>query len=567
MSADEAAPPSGELLPSQAGHFVLPGDLSEKFVVLGDLVRGAPPSERLPALEFFARHAAALVGPRLPHAEAADRIWTFADAIGLIAAHGEDEVQAALTRGFENPAEPDSANVLSDDAEQVAPEFSDEALALKFAAEHHQTLRHVAVWAKWLEWTGTHWRVDATLQMLDASRRVCRQAASTCEIAKTATVVTSGRTVAAVLNLARADRRLASRTDDWDADPWALNTPSGVVDLRTGLMRPHRAADLLTKITAIAPDARYETPTWQRFLERVTDNDADLIGFLARMLGYAMTGLIREHALFFLYGTGANGKSTFLNVLTGILGDYHKTAAIETFTASTSERHPTDMAGLRGARAVTAAETEEGRRWAESKIKASTGGDRIAARFMRQDFFEFTPTFKLIIAGNHKPSLRSVDEAIRRRFHLIPFTVTVPPAERDEKLGEKLRAEWPGILAWMIEGCRDWQTGGLAPPASVKAATANYLEAEDTLAAWIEQAGTRDANAFELTAALFQSWKRHAGQTGEYVGSMRKFAQRLEDRGPSIGLTRGRSSDGQRGFYGLRLPVMGSVLDDDEAMP
>src|SRR5262249_4902153 len=152
-----------------------------------------------------------------------------------------------------------------------------------------------------------------------------------------------------------------------------------------------------------------------------------------RLLGYALTGLTIEHALFFLYGTGANGKSVLMSTVAGILGSYHRTAPIETFTASTSERHPTDLAGLRGARLVTAVETEEGRRWAESKIKALTGGDRIAARFMRQDFFEFTPQFKLVIAGNHKPGLRSVDEAIRRRFNLVPFTVTIPKAERDEK--------------------------------------------------------------------------------------------------------------------------------------
>ena len=281
--------------------------------------------------------------------------------------------------------------------------------------------------------------------------------------------------MAAVERLARSDRRLAGRTDDWDADPWSLNTPGGVVDLRTARMRPHRAADLFTKISGVAPDAKCETTTWNKFLDRVTDNNRELTDFLKRILGYALTGIIREHALFFLYGTGANGKSTFLNVLTGCIGDYHRSSAIETFTASTAERHPTDLAALRGARAVTAVETEEGRRWAESKIKSLTGGDRIAARFMRQDFFEFNPTFKLIIAGNHMPSLRSVDEAIRRRFHLIPFTITVPPDERDEKLGEKLKAEWPGILAWMIEGCLEWQRSGLAPPESVLSATASYL--------------------------------------------------------------------------------------------
>jgi putative DNA primase/helicase len=167
----------------------------------------------------------------------------------------------------------------------------------------------------------------------------------------------------------------------------------------------------------------------------------ELIAFLQRMAGYSLTGSIQEHALFFHHGVGANGKSTFASVLAGILGDYQRTAPIETFVASWGERHPTDLAGFQGARLVTAIETEEGRRWDETKVKTLTGGDRVSARFMRQDFFEYQPQFKLMIAGNHKPALRSVDEAIRRRLHLVPWAVVIPPAERDKNLGDKLRAE------------------------------------------------------------------------------------------------------------------------------
>ena len=280
----------------------------------------------------------------------------------------------------------------------------------------------------------------------------------------------------------------------------------------------------------------------------MTGGDADLVGFLQRMSGYALTGTTQEHALFFLHGTGANGKSTFINAVTAVAGDYHKAAPIETFTASQNERHPTDLAGLRGARLVTSVETEEGRRWAESKIKALTGGDKIAARFMRQDFFEFTPTFKLVIAGNHKPGLRSVDEAIRRRFHLIPFTVVIPPHERDKILGDRLRAEWPGILAWMIGGCLKWQQHGLAPPPAVQAATANYLDAEDAIAAWLDETGLRDVNAWEATKTLFGSWKTWADNAGERAGTMKRFVQNLEARG----LTPERRTQA-RGFRGFRI--------------
>jgi putative DNA primase/helicase len=207
---------------------------------------------------------------------------------------------------------------------------------------------------------------------------------------------------------------------------------------------------------------------------------------------------------------------------------------------------------LRGARLVTAIETEEGRRWAESRIKALTGGDKISARFMRQDFFEYTPQFKLIIAGNHKPGLRSVDEAIRRRFNLIPFTVTIPPDERDENLPEKLKAELPGILAWIINGCVDWQQRGLAPPAVVAEATAAYLESEDALAAWMDECAERDPNAWEKSSTLFVSWNEWAIKSGEYVGSEKSFRGKLENHN----VTPARNKKA-RGFRGLKLVAAG----------
>ena len=213
------------------------------------------------------------------------------------------------------------------------------------------------------------------------------------------------------------------------------------------------------------------------------------------------------------------------------MGDYHKTAPMETFIAAHTDRHPTELAYLCGARLVTSTETEEGRRWAESRIKAITGGDPIAARFMRQDIFEFDPQFKLLIAGNHKPGLRSVDEAIRRRLHLIPFTVTIPEDERDETLPDRLKAEWGGILAWMIDGAVEWGLQSLMPPEAVRNATTEYLDAEDALARWIEECCAEDQSCTSTTASLFESWKSWCDRTGEYAGSMKRFSQNLEARG------------------------------------
>jgi putative DNA primase/helicase len=315
------------------------------------------------------------------------------------------------------------AQILSLEERAKPPEFTDDALALRFAQRYAESLRYVAALGKWFVWDDQRWHVDATLVARHRAREICRTASAECNQPKVAKLVASAKTIAAVERLAQADRRIAAVVDEWDSDPWMLNTPGGTIDLRSGEQWQHRPGDRLTKIAGIAPDASCPTPVWDAFLARITDNKAELVAYLQRMAGYSLTGSTQEHALFFLYGTGANGKTTFINAITACAGDYHRTAPIETFTASQLDRHPTDLAGLRGARLVTAVETEEGRRWAESRIKSLTGGDKISARFMRQDFFEYAPQFKLIIAGNHRPGLRSVDEAIRRRFNLVPFTV------------------------------------------------------------------------------------------------------------------------------------------------
>lgn len=218
----------------------------------------------------------------------------------------------------------------------------------------------------------------------------------------------------------------------------------------------------------------------------------------------------------------------FVNTLTGILAGYAAVAPMETFVATKHEGHPTDLAGLRGARLVASQETEQGRRWAESKIKALTGGDPISARFMRQDFFTYQPAFKLVIAGNHKPGLRGVDEAIRRRFYLLPFTVRI--SEPDKELPEKLCAEWPGILQWAIDGCLEWQRIGLAAPDVVRQATDAYLASEDAIALWLDDCCVIGPAHRTRSLTLFESWKSWADAAGENVGSQKGFTQALEKR-------------------------------------
>jgi putative DNA primase/helicase len=411
----------------------------------------------------------------------------------------------------------------------VPPEFSDEGLALRFSERYKDRLRYVAAWGRWLIWDDLVWRFDETLRVFDLARGICREAAAECDNNRVAGAIASAKTVAAVERLARADRRHAATVGEWDTDPWLLNTPGGVVDLRTGDLRPHCQDDMMTKITAVTPGG--ECPLWHEFLGRITNGNTDLQDFLCRVMGYGLTGVTSEHALFFGYGTGGNGKGVFLNTMTAILAGYAAVAPMETFTASANDRHPTDLAMLRGARLVTAQETEEGRRWAESKIKAMTGGDPITARLMRQDFFTFTPTFKLFIAGNHKPGLRNVDEGMRRRLNLIPFTVTIPQPERDRDLPEKLKAEMPGILAWAIDGCLLWQKIGLRPPTLVTSATEEYIAEEDTLSTWIKARCKAIGYGGTLSTHLFVDWRKWASDAGEEPGTQKRFTQALQAKG------------------------------------
>lgn len=412
--------------------------------------------------------------------------------------------------------------------DDLPPEAEDE-LARKFVVENRGKLRYVAAWGKWLVRDPAVWKFDETLLTFDLARKICRVAARNTDDEKLARQIASARTVAAVEKLARSDRNMAGTTDEWDSDPFLLNTPGGVVDLRTGATLAHRDDDFVTKITAAKPGG--DCPLWLKFLDRITGGSRELQSFLQRVAGYSLTGVTNEHALFFGHGTGRNGKGVLLNTLTGIMGSYATVAPMETFTASANERHPTDLAMLRGARLVTAQETEEGRKWAEAKIKALTGGDPITARFMRQDFFTFTPQFKLFIAGNHKPSLSNVDEAIKARFHLVPFNVTIPKTERDPHLSDKLKTEWPGILKWAIQGCIDWQSGGLEPPAIVRAATDDYLDAEDALGLWLKERCKRIGYGGTESTRLFGDWCEWAKARREESGSQKRFSQALEGKG------------------------------------
>jgi putative DNA primase/helicase len=439
--------------------------------------------------------------------------------------------------------------------DEPIPAYSDEAIALLFAERHAANLRFVALWGKWLIWEVVRWRIDETIYAFDRSRILCREIAATYK-GKRAATIASARTVAAIATLARADRRIAATSEQWDRGNWILNTPDGVVDLRTGAMRAHRPEDYLIKITAVGP--RGDCPKFKAFLSRIMGGDEALVAFLQRLCGYCLTGEISEQAIFFNYGEGQNGKSVLMSTVAGILGDYCLATAIETFTETKHDRHPTELASLRGARLVTATETEAGRYWAESRLKELTGGEPISARFMHKDPFQFLPQFKPWISGNHRPRLRSVGKAMRRRVKMIPFKVTIPEGERDIGFAGKLKDEWPGILNWMIEGVAEWLEHGLAAPEAVTDATEDYFAREDSYSEWIAERCEVGAGWRDRSSRLFASWKGWAEKAGQPARDSKRFREELE----RIGFEHKALNDANY-FQGLRIRQDDPPPEDD----
>lgn len=463
-------------------------------------------------------------------------------------------------------------------------ECTDLRNAERFVEKHRGDLRFVAAWNKWLAWDGARWVLDATghaeraaqataramltetAQEHDNALRAAERAVGDEEMVDVArkrialvkqpldwAVETMSATrLRSMLQLAKAAPELAVGIDDLDRGSWLLNVQNGCIDLRTGKLRAHRREDLLTKVAPVAFDPQAAAPTWDAFLLRAMGGDEELVAFLRRVVGYSLTGETREHALFFLFGAGANGKSTFLTTLAAALGDYASAAPRGLLFRSRGERHPTELAALFGARFVTCAEIEDGQAFDEALVKDLTGGDAVKCRRMREDFWQFTPTHKLFIAGNHKPTVRGTDEGIWRRMRLVPWTVIIPPEQRDKQLGDKLRAELPGILAWAVRGCLEWQRDGLGEPKAVHDATAEYREESDATGEFLDGYCAFDREAKVARKRIRETYEQWAKDNGHTPLGARRFAERLRER--AVGPTTVR--EGMRvheGWRGVRL--------------
>src|SRR5215211_6625685 len=429
--------------------------------------------------------------------------------------------------------------------------------AERFVAQHGENIRYCYLWSKWLVWTGTRWgRDDAGLvhRLAKKTVRSMYREASDAEdeerrkaIAKHASRSEGADKIKAMLELARSEVPVAP--DELDSDPWLLNASNGTVDLRTGAMREHRREDLITKLAPVEYEPNVTAPTWEAFLERVLPSE-ELRTFVQRAAGYSATGDTSEQVMLINHGAGNNGKSTFQEALAAALGDYSMRAPTEMLMAKRAGGVPNDVARLKGARFVAASETEEGRRLAESLVKDLTGQDTISARFMWAEWFDFKPTHALHLSTNHKPEIRGTDPAIWRRIRLVPWTVTIPPAERDRKLPEKLRSELSGILAWIIHGCLEWQRGGLQAPEEVRQATRAYRAEMDVLAAFLADCCLRGEDEDAFAGELWRAWKRWCEETGEQAGSQKRFGGRLTERGF---LNHRDSRTGRKVWYGVSL--------------
>lgn len=409
--------------------------------------------------------------------------------------------------------------------ESTGADLTEDALALEFSRRHADELRYVHEWGCWLRWDGSRWTEERTLAVFDLTRAMLRELSASTSNTRLIMKLESSATVAAVVTLARADRRHARVTEDFDQNPWLLNTPEGQVELKTGELRAHRRTDGITKVTPVSPVAAVPE-LWLQCLDTWTKCDAQFIGLLQRLVGYCLSGSTREHILPIIYGPGGGGKTTFTETIRNVIGfDYMTDLSMETLVLTKYPQHPTDLTDLRGRRLAVAVETEEGRTLNEAVIKRLTGGDRIRARRMRQNFFEFDATHKLWIVGNHRPVLRNVDEAIRRRVLLIPFEATIP--EKDGTLREKLQAEYPAILQWAIEGTLAWQREGLAPPDRVLAATEAYLSSADAFSLWLEECCILGRNESVAKGQTFASWRSWAEKAGEFVGNQRCLSDRI----------------------------------------
>ena len=440
-------------------------------------------------------------------------------------------------------------------------QFTDTTNAYRLLTEHGKDVRYNALWKKWMVWNGCHWEMDDGYLIHDKGlkmiRGMYRELLETSDYRDRITIEKhgmqseSGRRRKALIEVASWIPELNVKTDNLDKDPWLFNVRNGTIDLRTGEIREQKPEDLITRIANVDFDRNADCPEWKKFIMEIMNYHTELIHFIHKAAGWAITGDTSEQSMFILFGTGANGKSTFLNTIMNLLGDYAIATPTETFMKKSGDQITNDIARLRGTRFVTTTEAEHGKRLSEPLIKQITGNDRMTARFLYGEFFNFVPTFKIWMATNHKPVIKGTDHGIWRRIKLIPFTTRIEEEKQDKHLEQKLMAEGPGILNWLIEGARLWRKEKLKPPAIIIRATDEYRAEMDVIGNFLKERCVQGSGMSIRARELFKCYQDWCDENNERACSERFLGLRLKE----LGIEQKRSNDG-RYWQGIGIKAM-----------
>lgn len=439
--------------------------------------------------------------------------------------------------------------------------------AERIAYEYGHVIKYVSDMG-WLIWDGKRWKLDTKKEIERITAKVLRGLYKSEDEAETKWARMCERRNIRMNSIKDLMPLVPGSRDDFDKYKYLFNVENGIIDLKTGKLKTHDRELNLTKLANVEFDENAKCPVWLTFLNQIFKGDKDLIDYMQRLIGYSLTGDISEQGMYFLVGGGSNGKSTFVNTIKKIVGDYGTQTNSETFIKRKNDGANNDIARLAGSRFVSAVESEEGEKLQESLVKTITGGEPITARFLRQEYFEFIPEFKVFFTTNHKPVIGGVDDGIWRRVKIIPFTLSLKPHERDKKLKEKLSMEMPGILNWAVEGCLKWQQSGLKEPKVVVDATGQYKEDMDILAPFLNEVCYIDEpknEAIKIEAKeLYNVYDNWCYKSGERTLGNRTFYRMLETKG--FGKTKGT---GNKTFLtGItlkeRVPVNKAVVKNEE---
>ena len=438
-------------------------------------------------------------------------------------------------------------------------QFTDSTNAERLLREHKRNIRYFTAWKKWLVWNGTNWKTDEGGVLihekgLETVRNIYNELLKTdnyqerIDIERFAKVSESIRRREAMIKTAQYIQEINITADDLDCNPWLLNVRNGTIDVVTGEFREHRQEDMITKLANAEYDPAADCPLWKQFVREIMDYKPELINFLQTAIGWALTGDNTEQTMFILYGSGANGKTTFLNTIQYLLGDYATSTPTESFMKKNTDQYTNDIARLRGTRFVSTTEAEQGRRLSEPLIKKITGNDQITARFLYGEYFNFTPNFKIFMATNHKPVIKGTDHGIWRRIKLIPFTTTIAQDKQDKNLEAKLKQETSGILNWLLEGTARWKREGLIAPSDILNATDEYRGEMDVIGNFINERCVKDNDITIRIKELYRAYADWCDENKEHAVSERFFTIRLKE----LGFVQGRTAT-ERFWVGIGL--------------